>query len=47
MYIYIYIYISYSRKTLLKEKNKTFYSVKYFGIAFIFRLLDHIFRLYM
>ena len=32
---------------LFKEKNKTFYSAKYFGIAFIFRFLDYISRLYI
>ena len=41
IYIYIYIY------KLFNEKNKTFYSLKYFGIAFISRFLDYIFRLYI
>ena len=43
IYVYIYIYIY----NLFNEKNKTFYSLKYFGIAFISRFLDYIFRLYI
>ena len=56
IYIYIYIYAYYIYYIyilyiivikLFTEKNKTFYSLKYFGIAFISRFLDYIFRLYI